>query len=201
MKQIDGIWWPDCDEKCHPVVPGQVKDVDKAVALCRDLRCAVQAGGNVGIWANHLAKTFDEVWTFEPDPENFQCLRLNRAGMNIRAAPYALGAKAGRTNLELPPHEKNNVGAYRLSDGESIPVVAIDEMAVPACDLIVLDTEGTEHIILEGAKKTLQTHKPILMIEDKGLSEHFGAPKGWTEGIEGYVVVDRVHRDVILAPE
>ena len=201
MKQVDGIWWPEHDRHCHKVVPGQVKDLERAIPLCKDLQCAVQAGGNVGIWASYLATQFDRVWTFEPDLENFNCLKLNVTESRVNAIHAGLGAHIGYAALELASNEQNNVGAYQTCAGADFIVTTIDSLKLPVCDLIALDTEGTEPLILEGARKTIEAHKPVLMIEDKGLSERYGAPQGWTDAIDGYVVVDRVHRDVVLAPE
>jgi len=200
MKQIDGIWWPDSDKECHPVVPRHVRDMNKALPLCRSRKCVVQAGGNVGVWAGHLANEFETVWTFEPEKENYACLERNLQGVdNIHHINAALGHKAGVAGMHRVP---NNAGAHWLIKGEEdIPVITIDNLKLPACDLMILDTEGNEPDILVGARETLGAHKPVLMIEDKGLSERFGAPQGWTDAIEGYQVVDRVHRDVILVPE
>lgn len=201
MKLIDGVYWPDEDLKCHPIVPRQVKDLQRVYPLLGSFECVVQAGGNVGIWPEALAQKFNHVWTFEPNLENFNCLKKNVKSKNVTAIHAGLGGRPGFAALELPPHEENNVGAYQTCAGVDHVVVAIDSLKLPACDLIILDTEGTEPLILEGALGTIQAHKPVLMIEDKGLSERYGAPKGWTDGVDGYIVADRVHRDVILVPE
>ena len=198
MKQINGIWWPDEDEECFPVVPGQVKDLDKAIIHCENRRCVVQAGGNVGIWPMRLAEDFGEVWTFEPDEENFRCLKKNITQKNVRFYNAALGEKIATASLERNP---KNAGAHYLKQGEDFPVLTIDSLCLPSCDLIVLDIEGPEPLALEGAKETLKKHRPVLMVEDKGLSEKFGFPQGWSETFEGYKVAMKIHRDVVLVAE
>ena len=197
MKQINGYWWPDSDKQCHPVVPKQVKDLEKALQLTNKFDLCIQAGGNVGIWANRLKDNFYHVWTIEPDLENYICL-LHNMEEGIFPLFGALGDEPKSMGLKRDP---KNVGAHQMYGEGRIPVFTIDELHVPACDLIVLDIEGMEHIALEGAKKTIETFKPTIMVEDKGLSELYGAPQGWSESFPGYVVADRIHRDVILVPE
>lgn len=199
MKQVGNWWFPDFDSHCHKVVASTVGDMDKAIPLCKKFDCAVQAGGNVGIWARYLAERFETVWSFEPGFHNFECMRKNVTGVNIIHA--GLGNECGTGALDYLPHEKNNCGAWHTVPGAQFAVLTIDSLHLSACDLIILDTEGNEPEILEGAKKTIASHRPVLMVEDKGLSDKYGVPMGWTDAIEGYQVADRVRRDVILVPE
>ena len=139
------------------------------------------------------------MWTFEPDLENFYCLKKNVTEQNVNAIHAGLGGLAGFGSSEM--FEPNNAGAVRIKNGADFPILTIDSLKLDSLDLLVLDTEGSEPMILCGAEMTINRYQPVMMIEDKGLSEHFGAPKGWTEAIEDYVIVDRVHRDTILIPE
>lgn len=199
MKRIDGIWWPDEDVECHRVVPGQVKDLEKALKYVKKHDLCVQAGGNVGIWPLYLANIFDEVLTFEPDADNFECLKQNIQFVgNISAHHQAIGKEEGWCGLDKDPR---NAGAHQIIEGGFIPISSIDSFELEACDFIVLDIEGSEPQALEGAKETIKQFKPVIMIEDKGLSERYGVPKGWSESFPGYTVAEKVHRDVILIPE
>jgi FkbM family methyltransferase len=198
MKLIKGYWWPDTDQQCHPVVPGQVQDLEHAIKYCDQFRTCIQAGGNVGIWPNYLLTYFEKIFTFEPDIDNFKCLKNNCTSKNIVARHAALADKPGSTGMEVDP---KNVGAHRILGDGDIPVFTIDEFDFDNVDLIVLDIEGTEPQALEGAKKTIEKYKPVIMVEDKGLSEHYGVSKGWSHKFPGYKVVKEVHRDVILVPE
>ena len=74
MKKINGFYWPDHDRDCHPVVPNQLSDLDYALNYTKQNKVCIQAGGNVGVWPKKLSTIFDVVYTFEPDPENFNCL-------------------------------------------------------------------------------------------------------------------------------
>lgn len=192
----NGLWWPASDKHCFSVVPGQVSDLDEAMPFVSGRSVCVQAGGNCGIWPTHLAGMFAEVWTIEANLENYLCLVRNVRG-NVKTIWAALGDKPGTSGMKVDPQ---NVGAHYLNGGGRIPVITIDELNLTACDLIVLDIEGMEPRALEGAKATIEKFKPVLMVEDKGLSEMFGTARGWSEAFPGYRIASRVHRDVVLVP-
>lgn len=157
----------------------------------------VQAGGNCGIFPKMLAKYFKTVYTFEPDEANYECLALNATEKNIYAYPWALGEKAGTTEMHRFP---SNVGAHYIEGAGTIPVVTIDEMEYAACNLIALDVEGAEFIALKGAVNTIKKFKPTIIIEDKGHCTRFGQStvelKGWLQS-QGYREVSKVLRDGI----
>lgn len=193
----NGWWWPVADKECYQAVLGTVQDMGNALGLVKNRSLCFQAGGNCGVWASQLADYFTEVWTVEADWENYLCLVRN-VPRNVRTTFGALGARPGTTGL----HKfERNAGAHYVEGTGRIPVLTIDEFNLPACDLLILDIEGSEPMALEGAKKTIEQLKPIIMVEDKGLSEMYGYPQDWSGSFPGYRVVSRVHRDVILAPQ
>ena len=211
MKVIDGIYWPESDVECHKVVPKQVHDLEKVLKLVKNNKAVVQAGGNVGIWPLYLSNEFNSVITFEPDPDNFACLTQNcKFKHNITAINAALGDKNTICTMDVTPR---NVGAHQINkifSGKQadlpapekiVDITTIDDLELSSCDLIVLDIEGYEPQALEGARETIERFGPVIVVEDKGLSERYGWPKGWSESFEGYEVSHRVHRDVILSPK
>lgn len=194
-----GLLWPADDRACAAVVFDTVPDMTHAIGRCRGSRLAVQAGGNMGVWALALSTMFDRVVTFEPDPVNYRALVHNTASSgNILALPCALGDKPGWCDLDRQEH---NAGAHQVADGSVVPVMTLDSLQLPACDLLYLDIEGFEVPALMGALDTIQRFKPVIAIEDKGLSQRYGYPQGYAEQFlasYGYRVVARPHRDVIL---
>lgn len=201
-----GLLWPAEDTQCARVVFDTVSDMDHALKHVRGWGVAVQAGGNMGVWALHLAKSFGKVVTFEPDPRNFQALVYNTASAgNIVALPCALGSDNGAwCTTELTAAEKGNVGAYQVAPGFVAPIMKLDTLNLPACDLLYLDIEGYEYPAFHGAYETIKRFKPVIAFEDKGLSVRYGVAKGMTErfiATLGYKVVARPHRDVIMVPE
>lgn len=193
-----GLWWPADDTECAKVIWDSLADLEAVAGRCRSFDVAVQAGGNCGVWARALADRFKRVLTFEPDPLNYRCLVNNVAGRNVTAFPAALGDKPGWCDLD---RRKGNAGAHQVRAGAAIPVMAVDDLFLPALDLLYLDIEGSEPSAIKGAWETIQDYHPVIAFEDKGLSRRFGVRKGETEqrleGI-GYVVVDRPARDVVM---
>lgn len=198
LKQIQGYWWPESDVHAHTVAFTDANDLELALKYVKERRVAVQAGGQCGVWANYLAKTFTEVWTIEPDLENYLCLMLN-IKPNVHPIWAALGDEFiyGGVGLHRYP---DNTGAHYVEGRGRIGTVTIDELNLEACDLIVLDIEGMEPLALLGGTETIGKFKPVLMVEDKGLSKKYGEPQGWPEKWSGFQVVERVKRDVILVP-
>jgi FkbM family methyltransferase len=199
-KWIKGFWIPKEDKHCHPAVLGNIKDIDHALKYCRYKRLCIQAGGNFGAWPAYLATEFEKVVTYEPDEVNFGALVRNTCHFrNLIPFQYGLGAEVAMVGIERDP---KNVGAHQLTTTPGhIPVTTIDRGPPLAnIDLIMLDIEGMEPLALEGAKQTIKRCRPVIMVEDKGLSQRYGFEKGWSREFPGYRVEETVHRDVILTP-
>ena len=200
----DNFYWPDSDIDCHAAV---LKEVYKIALLDKYLKqkeVCVQAGGNVGVFPRELAKQFETVYTFEPDADNFECLEENCPEHNIIMYKAALGndnkmVEVGVSRKDL----KNNCGAYQVLGKGDTPTMMIDDLDLPACDLIYLDIEGYELFALMGGRDTIEKYKPVIVVENKDLPLMYGITK--EEVIEylvcmfGYNVKERVQRDVILA--
>lgn len=197
----DGFFWPADDDWCHKVIHSELPDADAAIALCKGRMLAVQAGGNVGVWASHLAKTFDTVFTVEPDATNYECLTRN-VPANVTHQRAGFGAQAGGIALV---NVQGNAGAHYICGGGSIPIITIDSLDLPGCDLLILDVEGSEPAALYGAEQTIRRFRPVIMFEEKGLSERYygvkrGTAEAWVAGLGfGYSVRTRVRADVIMA--
>jgi FkbM family methyltransferase len=201
VKRTDGFYWPADDDWCYKVIHDELPDLDTAVALTRGNALAVQAGGNVGVWAWHLAGRFAQVVTVEPDAANYECLTRN-VPANVTYWRAGFGAEPGLIGLV---HIAGNAGAHFAKPDGNIPVMTIDSLNLPACDLLCLDIEGSEPAALRGAEQTIRKYKPVIMFEEKGLSErYYGIPRGtaeaWVLGLGlGYRVRTRVRADVILS--
>jgi FkbM family methyltransferase len=200
LVRVDGDWWPSKDTQCRPAIMETYKDADAAINLCPKRRVAVQAGGNCGIWPRHLAKRFETVYTFEPDPVNFRCLALNATARNIVKMQAALGFSRQPVSLLRTPA---NAGAHRVEGAGHIPQIRLDDLTLPACDLLQLDIEGFEYFALRGAEKTVARDRPVLMLEDKGHHRKYGvAQHALAELLAAwdYRPYKKVHRDVIMLP-
>jgi len=169
-----GFHWPDA----------ATADVTRYIHHARDMRVAlkyfagrdtaVQAGGHCGIWALWLAEHFEHVFTFEPEPANWECLQSNitRQLEKIVAFNACLGAEASRIALKI---NGRNTGGHKGTPAPgATPVVTIDGLALAACDFLMLDVEGMELPALKGAARTLDRFRPCIMLEDRGHGSRFG---------------------------
>lgn len=192
--------FPSRDVECRAVVPFQIGDVERALVHVKDFDTCLQAGGNVGYWPIYLSDKFKKVYTFEPDEENYGCLRDNVDEDNVIMARAALGDERTVGSLDGDPR---NCGAYQIDEeGSDFDIITIDSLELTSLGLLCLDIEGYELKALQGGIETIKKYSPVIMLEDKGLSERYGSKKGAVETYleeYGYEVVDRIHRDVILA--
>lgn len=198
IENIDGLWWPVGDAECRPSVLSHFRDADVALKLCKKRRVAIQAGGNCGVWARHLSKKFDWVYTFEPDITNFLCLNLNAPMENIVRMQAAIGNEKQPIGMSLV---KENIGAHHVGGVGQIPQLRIDDLNLPCVDFMQLDLEGYEYFALLGARETIKKHKPVLMIEDKRHHRKYGvgdADMGIFLAELGYIMHSKVARDIIM---
>lgn len=148
--------------------PAQKTETAALVAECiaglaRKRRVVVQAGGCSGLWPLALAKHFDQVVTFEPDPTNFACLAENIAGVShITAYPYALGASRRSVGLMRP---KAQAGLWRVDGAGDVLMVPLDAVINTPIDALVLDVEGSEVEALTGAHRLLRRYQPVVWVE------------------------------------
>ena len=203
MKEINNFWWPDNDTDCRPAVLKEVYKIALLDKYLKHKRVVIQAGGNVGVFPREMAKQFETVYTFEPEPANFKCLEKNCPEHNIIMYKAALGndnkmIEVGVSRKDL----KNNCGAYQVLGEGNIPTMMIDDLDLPACDLIYLDIEGYELFALQGGFETIKEFHPVIVVENKQLPLMYDVtPEEVIEYLVcmfGYNVVERVQRDVIL---
>lgn len=148
----------------------EVPNLIASLAYVPGRTAVVQAGGNLGVFPKVLARVFDTVWTFEPDPLNFALLKQNAPEPNIKAYQCALGAASsvctlsrirrdGRSNAHEGIVHVDRVGVGRT------PVIALDSFDFACIDLVYLDIEGFELHALRGAVDLLARCRPVVVVE------------------------------------
>jgi len=159
---------------CKSFTHGPV-DLDTAIPMLlphlKGRRTCIQAGGCLGIWPLRLSQLFERVITFEPEPTNYYCLKMNTAHLNnVETHNAALGQMPGGS-VHMALTDIGNSGAHYALPGGDIPVVCIDDLGLDDVDLIYLDVEGYESQALRGATKTIKRCNPVIGVEDKRLHE------------------------------
>jgi FkbM family methyltransferase len=138
----------------------------------------IDAGANIGTHTIAFAGLVGPtglVHAFEPQPRNFHMLAGNvalNALDNVICHQQAVGDAAREIALPpLPPPDMPfNFGALALSrasaGGARVPLVTLDSLALAACRLIKIDTEGMEPQVLDGARELIARCRPLLYVEN-----------------------------------
>lgn len=149
----------------------------------------IDVGANEGCYSVLFgAKVGDngKVWAFEPSPREFAVLKANadqNPNLNIECFPLALGNKNGSGKLRIAEgvHAgQNTLGEFSYSitelDFAMVSIRRLDDLVFESktdrLDLIKIDVEGAEGLVLDGARRTLETFRPVVLLEvlEKALS-------------------------------
>lgn len=138
-------------------------------------------GANVGYYsllAAILAGKAGHVYAFEPLPRNVDFLRrhviLNKLEDNITVFEVAVSDRTGEAAFDLGA----SASMGHLADTGEIKVkqVRLDDMwaagEVKPPDFMKIDVEGAEFEVLNGARKLLKTHQPILFLDTHNREAH-----------------------------
>jgi len=204
LKYVNDWYWPDGDVKSHVANHDKMlSNLKYVLGFVSQKRVCIQAGGAVGMWPHFLSKHFEQVYTFEADSEQFDCLRVNVRAENITAFHAALGRENGSVGVV---HDQKRCNAsYVVGQTAGNPrarCYTLDSMDfdVPV-GFICLDLEGYEFFALQGAEKLLRQHSPVVQVENKhynryGLQKHY---IGAIMGSFGYSLIHTNKYDEVYA--
>lgn len=176
MKNRFGWAFPDADElmmnEINPAGEYQKSHLEKALEHVTDWSLAVDAGAHAGTWTRLMADCFARVIAVEPSPDTYEALTANMKAFgcaNVDLRQVALGAAPGAISLHLDPKQeaRKNTGARYVMDGGTIPRETLDSWQLPTLGFLKLDVEGSEPLVLMGARETLERCRPIVLFENK----------------------------------
>ena len=177
---------------------GQQAQRDNGLAYVSRWRNAIDVGANVGEWTRPLAKKFNMVICFEPNPNFRECFKMNISETNVVLHPYGLSSHEHTASQGTnATHLNDKVGDTKPQDG-AIECKTLDSFNLTDVDYIKIDVDGFEIPVLKGAAWTLQKNSPIINIEMKKtkrpkiVAEAQYILKRW-----GYEFVSRVRSDEI----
>jgi len=156
------------------------------LSMLPDNSNVLDIGANIGVMTVHMARKLpsSEVFSFEPVPDNlFTLKRLLRFFKiaNVKVFEFALGNYEGTAEIMLPEHK--NVKFQGLSHIEGVEgtegdrgvlyTVAMHKLDdIPELHSLTrkisgikIDVENYEFNVLDGARKLLEFHKPIVYAE------------------------------------
>lgn len=180
-----------------------VIDVPVWLSMLSDKDVVVQAGGCMGMYPLYYSSIFKEVYTFEPDPDNYFCLDNNCTAANIHKFNAGLGSSSDP--LKLVRIAPQNAGMHRVVNAEQlnpdipeglvhdVQMKTIDSLELNTCNLIHLDVELYELEALIGAERTLDKCSPLIVVETGGRPSPADA---WLQS-KGYHLHKQLRMDAI----
>jgi FkbM family methyltransferase len=142
-------------------------------ALVGSANVFYDVGSNWGYYALFLAfrKGFSgRVHAFEPEPGSFRDLRalVDGAGLKARVSCHqlALSDRGGEGHLLLPDRLHSGLASVSSeASGTSIELRPLDALGLEPPDVMKLDVEGHEAAVLRGARRTMATARPHVILE------------------------------------
>ncbi len=137
-------------------------------------------GANFGVFTRLFSQLVGPqglVIAFEPVPQTFRTLaagieRYHRG--NVQARNEAVSDHEGVVLMAVPQYEENAgdnlyqasvVDSSQSPNGFTVKSVTVDSLELSRVDFIKIDVEGHELEVLHGSRRTLEQHRPTLMIE------------------------------------
>ena len=130
----------------------------------------VDVGAHIGSHTTRLAKYFEKVYSFEPNPDTFNLLTLNTSRFkNVHCIKEALSNKSDYRQFK---RERFNSGKSRITDdiqasNSIVEAKTLDQhhRILNNISFIKIDVEGHENEVIAGGVKLIKKQKPMLMIE------------------------------------
>jgi FkbM family methyltransferase len=144
---------------------------------------AIDVGAHFGTYSQALSRLVGKtgkVISVEPISEDAAFLRAaaRQLRLPIEVCACALSDTAGEATLRIPARfgqQKTALATLEGHQGEgearTVPVLRLDDLLAGErrpVSFIKVDVEGHEAAVLEGARLTIATHKPNLLIEIEG---------------------------------
>lgn len=159
-------------------------------------RTCIDIGGHVGTSAIRYSEHFKRVYTFEPVPLLFECMKLNTKDIdNIKIHNAAAGDSIKKVKLYI--NQRNSASSVvqgehtqRLIDSRwhnekrddflampsvTVDCINIDSLGLDDIDYVKIDTEGYNVEPLVGMKKSIEKSSPVIQIErgdDENVEEY-----------------------------
>lgn len=140
-------------------------------------------GANVGNHTVFFASRGCKVTSFEADPYTFSILRRNVENNDLSGVRLLNVGLSNRSENLAIHRRAGNLGATKLALGrqprfvmeQEVPArcVPLDDYVFDRVSLMKIDVEGMELKVLEGARRTLELHRPLIFLEvfDRQLAE------------------------------
>jgi len=150
-----------------------LESIEKAI---QNPSCILDVGANIGNHTIFFMKSWPDtrVYSFEPQTDVF---RQQKRNLEINGLPTdgcinaGIGNVTGHGKIVHDGRTENNIGATQIDydDAGTIEMITLDcfisEKRIGKVDLVKIDVEGFEPKVLEGMKKLIEEHNPLIWIE------------------------------------
>ena len=183
-------------------------DMPDIMPFVKNKRCVLEIGVHYGFCTKHLTKVFENVHTFDFDNDVHSCFKINMEKFNVKNLiihPYGLGDRDAEVSTNDMHPEKGRGPLANHVDisgkGPIFKIKALDSLNIKDVDLMMIDTEGYEYYVLKGARRTIETYFPPLVIEfhKKKISrKFFGIEHSQTEQLlkdMGYRYIKNINKN------
>ena len=155
------------------------------------------------LWTINLYDLFDEVHAFEPCekvlsfysrdlPENITT--HNVACSNFNGA-YDMTFFENNIGMTMRTGSNDKVENWMKEGGASATFTAevrtIDSYEFDSVDLIKIDAEGEDDNVIEGARNTIEKHKPLIIIDTLERKNIDGYRCSWGSNLSFYEPIDK----------
>jgi len=134
--------------------------------------CGAYDGDSLRSFLDQPKKSFQRIYSFEPDPANFEklekdvSLRPERESITLHRA--AVGARVGTVQFSAGGNESSHIGK-----GDMVNLVTLDRaLSGTQPTYIKMDIEGAEVDALNGAREIIRQYSPVLAICSYHLQNH-----------------------------
>lgn len=157
--------------KDNPHEQGEVKFLESIV---KKEMSVIDIGANIGITTVAIARKVGEggkVYSFEPVPEYFDTLRKNLSSNkleNVKVYELAVTDQVGTLNFYQNGFSSGIIfeeGAEKFEASTTTVDRFLSEEKIERIDLIHMDCEGSELLVLKGARETLRKNKVRIFCE------------------------------------
>lgn len=136
---------------------------------------AIDVGANEGMFTYRLSKRFKRVYAFEINEEISGPINLYHPG-KITLYSCGLSSTARSAKLFIPvirgiplngwaSLNRNNLPDAEQFIEKEVQVRPLDDFNLAEVDFIKIDVEGHEIEVIEGALRTIETSRPVMLVE------------------------------------
>jgi FkbM family methyltransferase len=183
-KGLMHFWTMPYDSICQAIILNGFYEHELLQGMCELVKekkgIALDIGANIGNHSLFFAKQFDAVISFEPVPNNCLLLKANiflNQVKNITVIEKALSNTQVKMGVDRENSRNTNNVIFQLDVNEKnvmnqivVDVVVGDEELEKLnlsqnVTMIKIDVEGHEPFVVEGLRKTITMHQPIVYWE------------------------------------